>query len=165
MTISRAVRVLTRRGRECLELYRSARLAKRRSLFLARILTPTQDSQQEWLSRSLGNLSQEISLLHSEQSLLNTPETSGILVHLTVISPAGQRKVSYSGTPFLVAELVSRFLTTGLTDAGTSLPKKSSKRRTKRVSSSPSSALLPDVTLTPSNPPRPSQSGTLPPEE
>src|SRR5215207_3973179 len=122
MTISRVARVLTHRGVACSELFQQHRWGKRRSLFLAKTLTPEPATPPVSLSRSLQNLSQEISLLHSEQSFLNTPETSDILVQVMATSASGLRKASYYGTPFLVAELVSRFLMTGQTDVGTTSP-------------------------------------------
>src|SRR5687768_5765305 len=122
---------LTPRSQACSELCQQHRWEKRRRLFLARTLTPTQDWQQALLSQYRLNLGQEISHLHSEQSLLNTPRTSDILVQVMATSPNGQRKASYYGTPFLVAELVSRFLMTGPTDAGTTSPVKSSNGVTK----------------------------------
>jgi hypothetical protein len=162
MMTSRPVRVLTLRGTACSELFRLHRFEKRRSLFLAKTLTPEPATPPVSLSQSLQSLSQEISLLHSEQSLLNTPGTSDILVQVTATSQSGLRKVSYYGTPFLVAELVSRFLMTGLTDAGTISPEKSFVDVTPRESSSPSLELLPNVTFVKSKTPRRSRRRTLP---
>lgn len=164
MTIFDMVTELCRPRGACSELFRLHRFEKRKSLFLAKILTQAPDTPPDSLSQSLQNLTQEISLLHSEQSLLNTPETSDILVQLTVTSQSGLRKVSYYGTPFLVAELVSRFLMTGQMDAGTISPEKSSEDVTAKESSSPSSALLPNVTFTKSRRRRSSKQ-VIPPQE
>lgn len=164
MTIYEMVTELCRPRQACSELFRQHRFEKRRSLYLAKTLTPMPDTPPDLLSQSLQNLGQEISLLHSEQSLLNTPETSDILVQLTVTSQSGLKKVSYYGTPFLVAELVSRFLMIGQTDVGTSSPEKSSGDVTTKESSSPSSALLPSVTFTKSRRRR-SSKHPIPPQE
>ena len=164
MTILRRALGSIQAGRACSKLYRLHRLEKRKSLFLAKIRTQAPDTLPVSLSQSLQNLGQEISLLHSEQSFLNTKETSDILVHLTVTSPSGRREVSYYGTPFLVAELVSRFLTTGQTDAGTSSPEKSSSDVTNVESSSSSSEPSPSDTSTKSKRRRSSRHRTPLPE-
>lgn len=139
MTISRMVRALTQRGRECSRHYQAHRWAKRRRLFLDKTLTPTPATPPDLPSQSRPISNQQISHLHSEAYFGNTSQTSDITIHLRVIFPLGHREVSYCGTPFLVAEMVSLFLTTGLTDAGTILPEKSSNDATNKESSSLSS--------------------------
>jgi len=136
MTIYDMVTELCRPRQACSELFRQHRWEKRRRLFLAKTLTQM-EGEPDSPSLFRRTSTQQISLLHSERSSPSINETSDIQLHLTVISPHGRSEESFSGTPFLVAELVSLYLTTGLMAAGTTSPEKSSNDATHKVSSSP----------------------------
>jgi len=136
MTIYDMVTELCRPRQACSELFRLHRWEKRKRLFLDRTLTQM-EGEQDLPSLFRRTSNQSISLLHSERSSPSINETSDIQLHLTVTSQHGRSEESFSGTPFLVAELVSLYLTTGLTAAGTTSPEKSSNDATNKVSSSP----------------------------
>src|SRR6266566_7634101 len=111
------------------------------------VRTPTQliGMRRGLLSLSPKTYQSVSGLLHSNVSFPNTVLTSDTVVHVMVTSNDGVRKECFFGTQSQVAEKVHHFLTTGEVTSGMVLLPRSCSGSVAKVSSSRSSALLPDA--------------------